>query len=187
MKLTRRGSHVRRWLAILGFTALMVAGCSTQGRPTPTPPSSQDGLPSQVAASSSASTPGQSGAALPVDHPCSLLSPSDLRQVGVSVQPTEGMVGTAHECEFDSNDFSIDVGLRTNVGLADFQAAGGTVENTTIGSHQAKEAADSGGSCVVALGVSASSRVDVTVTPIGTSDPCPTALNLAKLVEPKLP
>lgn len=98
------------------------------------------------------------------------------------------MVGTAHVCEFDSNDFSMGVGIRTNVGLKDFQAAGGTVQDTTIGSHQAKEDTEtSSSSCVVALGVTDTSRVDVTVTSIGTSDPCPTALTLAQLVEPKLP
>jgi hypothetical protein len=133
------------------------------------------------------STSGGGGNTLPVNHVCSLLSSSDLTQLGTSAQPTQAMVGTAHTCEFASADFTMGVAIRTDVGLPGFTANGGTVHDTTIGAHQAKQEVDSTGSCVIGIGVSASSRVDVTVLPNENGDPCPTALKLANLIEPKLP
>jgi hypothetical protein len=96
------------------------------------------------------------------------------------------MVGTAHSCEFTSSDYSVIVGIRTNVGLSGFQSSGGKVTAQSIGSHQAKQELDSP-TCTIAIGVSDSSRVDVTVTAIFNADPCQGAADVAKLVEPKLP
>jgi hypothetical protein len=79
------------------------------------------------------------------------------------------------------------VAIRTNVGLSGFLANGGTVHDITVGTHQAKQVLDDSGSCVVGIGVSDSSRVDVTATPGATADPCPVAGKLANLIEPKLP
>jgi hypothetical protein len=78
------------------------------------------------------------------------------------------------------------VAIRTNAGLAGFQASGETLHNITIGKHQAEQYANST-TCYVAIGVSDSSRVDVSVTQILTGDPCPPAMTLANLIEPKLP
>jgi hypothetical protein len=125
---------------------------------------------------------------LPVNQSCSLLSSADLEQLGASSPTTQEMVGTAHTCEFDSADFTMEVGIRTDVGLAGFVASGNSgVHDITIGTHQAKEELADTGSCLIGIGVSTSSRVDVVVSPILTGDPCPTALRLANLVEPKLP
>lgn len=144
-----------------------------------------------AAASTSALTVSSSAApdpdGLPVDQPCTLLSPADLQQLGVTEQPTQEMVGTAHTCSLNTTADTLGVGIRTNVGLAGYVAAGGPVHDITVGSHQAKEELGNTGSCVVAIGVSASSRVDVIVTGDGTTDPCPTALTLARLVERRLP
>jgi len=116
-----------------------------------------------------------------------LLSSSDLEQLGASTPPTQEMIGTAHACDFDSADFAMIVAIRTNVGLQGFTSAGGTAQNTTVGTHQAKQVIDSAGSCIIGIGVSDSSRVDVTVQPGASEDPCPAALKLANIVEPKLP
>jgi hypothetical protein len=133
------------------------------------------------------STSASESNSLPVNQACSLFSSADLEQVGVSSPPTQEMVGTGHSCDFNSDSFAMGITIRTNVGLAGFVVAGTAVHDMTIGSHQAKQAVDNTGSCVIALGVSDSSRVDVTVTGDGTTDPCPTALTLAKMVEPRLP
>lgn len=100
------------------------------------------------------------------------------------------MVGTAHSCEIDSADYHFGLDIRTDGGLSAFEsvAGGGPVTSPSVGRHQAKEQADSGSSsCTVAIGVSDSSRVDVTATGDGTKDPCPAALAVAQRVEPKLP
>jgi hypothetical protein len=116
-----------------------------------------------------------------------LLSSNDLAQIGVSSPPTPDMVGTAHDCSLTTSNYSIGVAIRVDVGLSGFVQSGGTVQNKPIGKHQAKEEVDNTGSCVIAIGVSESSRVDVTATGDGTTNPCPTAEHVAQLVEAKLP
>jgi hypothetical protein len=98
-------------------------------------------------------------------------------------------VGTAHSCELDTADYHFGLDIRTDAGLSSFApvAGGGPVTESDVGSHQAKEQADkNASSCTVAIGVSDSSRVDVTATGDGNTDPCPATLAVAKLVEPKL-
>jgi hypothetical protein len=125
-----------------------------------------------------------------VDDPCALLSSADLQQLDASSPPSQDKVGTAHSCELDTADYHFGVDIRTDAGLSDFApvAGGGPVTAPDVGSHQAKEQADkNASSCTVAIGVSDSSRVDVTATGDGSTDPCPATLAVAKLVEPKLP
>ncbi|HEX5494565.1 MAG TPA: DUF3558 family protein [Mycobacteriales bacterium] len=175
---------MRRWVVLIGFAALLLgtAACgSTPGQPTPA--TTADGGSTSAAPSSTTSS-------FSADKPCSLFSSSDLQQLGVSSPPSQDMVGTAQSCELDTADFHIGLDIRTDVGLSGFVAVpnGGQVTSTTIGQHQAKQEADpSSSSCTVAIGLTDSSRVDVTTTGDGTSDPCPGALTIAKLVEPKLP
>ena len=176
-----RGLAVLVTGAVAALVLVSACGNSTGGQANPATTTTQ-GQPEQT---STPSGGGQSG--LPVSQPCSLLSSGDLSQLGVSAQPQQVMVGTAHACNFDSADFALGVAIRTDGGLGAFTSAGGTVQDTTVGKHQAKQELDNTGSCVIGIGVSASSRVDITATGDGTTDPCPTALKLANLVEPKLP
>jgi hypothetical protein len=175
---------VRRLVVLAGLAVALVgvAGCNNSTGGQPSAAATTAGSPPE---STSPSAGG--GNALPVDRACSLLSAGDLSSLGVSSAPTQGTVGTAHTCEADNATDHIIVGIRTNVGLSGFVANGGTVHDLTIGTHQAKQEVDNTGSCLIGIGVSSSSRVDVTVTGDGTTDPCPTAMNVAKLVEPKLP
>jgi hypothetical protein len=124
-----------------------------------------------------------------VDHVCSLLSPGDLSRLGVSSAPTQGMIGTSHTCEADTAADHIIVGIRTNGGLSVYPSTSGNVHDLTIGTHQAKEDADNSGSssCVIAIGMTTSSRIDIAATGDGITDPCPVAMTVANLVEPKLP
>jgi hypothetical protein len=118
-----------------------------------------------------------------------LFSSDQLTQLGVSTPPTQEMVGTEHACEMDNGQDNILVGIRTNGGLAGFTEAssGGPIHDTTIGSHQAKESVGNGGGCVIAIGVSASSRVEVDVDGNSGTNACPLAETVAKLIEPNLP
>lgn len=176
-------------LAGLATLAVGLAACSgapTPGQPTAAQPTSGGGQHTRP--DSPSPSTGAAGT-LPVNQPCSLLSSDNLTQLGVSAQPTQDMIGTAHACEMDTDQDHIIVDIRTNVGLDGFTeaATGGRVHDTTVGSHQAKQSVGNSGSCVIGIGVAASSRVDVTVTGDGTTDPCPVAKTVATFVEPNLP
>lgn len=185
VKLQARSLRLALLTSALATLASVVA-CSTS---TPGEPSADGSGPSTTTPAGS-STSSALGAGLPVNQPCSLLSAAALDQIGVSSPPSEDQVGTAHSCELDSSAYHIGLDIRTDVGLAGFQgvSGGGHLSSHTIGRHMAKEQPDNGSSsCTVAVGVSQSSRVDVTATGDGTTDPCPTAMAVAELVEPKLP
>lgn len=182
---------MKRLAVLVGLAVVMVgvAACSspTGGQPTPTTPVESTGSNTTGGASESTSTSGGGGGSLPADQPCSLFSSSDLSQLGVTSPPTPDRVGTAADCPLDLPDYSVGVQVFTNSGLSNFKLTGGTAHDTNIGSHPAKEGVDDTKSCVIAIGVGSSSQVDVTATGNGDTDACPTALAVAKLIEPKLP
>ena len=95
-------------------------------------------------------------------------------------------IGVAPSCAMANADYNITVNIFAKDGLSDFNATG-KLTHTTVGSHQAVQEVDATGSCVIGLGVTATSSVDVTVTSIFNGDPCPTAKTVAGIVEPKLP
>jgi uncharacterized protein DUF3558 len=181
---------VKRLVVLAGLATLAVGmaacgGSPTTGQPTVAPSTSDSGGGQDTSAPPS--TGGQG--TLPANQPCSLVSAAQLSQLGVSTQPTQDMIGNAPSCEMQTEQDHIIVTVRTDGGLGSFTqaATGGAVHDTTVGSHQAKQSVGNTGSCVIAIGVSSSSRVEVTVTGDGTTDPCPTAQTVAKYVEPNLP
>lgn len=181
---------MKRLLVVVGMAA-MLASVAACGGPTIGQPTAQttttDGQPTQDGGSPTSTAPSSgSGGSLPVDHPCQLIPSADLQQLDVTQAPTETKVGVAPTCEFDSNDFTMDVGIEP-LGLSQFVAAGGTVHDTTVNGRPAKEEIDNTGSCVIGMSVTNTSRVDVVVTPIAGGNPQPTAEMVAKLVEPNLP
>jgi hypothetical protein len=147
--------------------------------------------------SSSGGSPSTSSApsnALPVKQPCSLLSSSDLSQLDLdpSAPPSRDQVGTASSCDLSLADGGggVIVGIRTNEGLSAMTNSGVATTSLTIGTHQAAKQTNDAyntGSCLISLGVSSSSRVDVTANTGGSSDACPDAMKVAQLVEPHLP
>lgn len=174
-------------LAGLALVMLGVAACSNQTGGQPTAGSTTDGGAPTATTSTSGSTSSGGTGSLPVDQPCTLLSSADLTQLGVSSPGSTDSIGTAHACELDTAADHIIIAIRTNVGLSQFQASGGTIQDITIGSHAAKQVVDNTGSCVIGIGVNDSSRVDVTATGDGTTNPCPIATDVANLVAPRLP
>ena len=184
---------VKRLVLVAGIavTLALAVGCDNsiqgQANPATNPGQEQPTTTGSPTSSPSDGGGGGQGSGLPVNNPCQLVSSDTLSQLSVTAQPTTEMVGTAHVCNMNSADFAMGVAIRTDVGLDGFNSSGGTVHDTTVGSHQAKQEVDNTGSCVIGIGVSAMSRVDITVTGDGTTDPCPTATKLASLVEPKLP
>lgn len=179
---------MKRLVVLVGLAMVMlgVAACSSSTGGQPTVGATTEGGPTS-SDSTSGSPPSTGAGALPVDQPCSLLSSADLMQLGVSTPASADMVGTAHVCEMDTAADHLAVAIRTDLGLSQFQASGGTIQDTTIGSHPAKQVIDNTGSCIIGIGITDSSRVDVTVTAVDTTNPCPVATTVANLVAPKLP
>lgn len=159
---------------------VVVAGCVACGNSTP-------GVPHAAPRSSATTSTNSASTVLPVDRVCSLLSATDLAGLNVSKPPKEQMVGTAHTCQLDTSNYSIGIGIRTDAGLARFQAGTGTVTGLRIGRHDADRELDDTGACTIGLGVTDSSRVDVVADAFDGSDPCVETLRVARLVEPKLP
>lgn len=133
-------------------------------------------------------TTGSTPTSLEDTEPCGLLTEQDLDMLGkLGGPPLRRDLGTARSCNYNIDNHPLDIDLRTNVGLAGVNTAG-PVTDYTVGGHQAKVWISSGGSCFVVLGVSPSSRVDITYITISTGeDPCALARRVAELVEPRLP
>lgn len=184
---------MKRVVVLAGFAAMLVTAAACGGPTTggqPTPQTTTGAGETSGAGQSTGSPATGGGSSLPVNSPCSLLSSSDLQQIGASTPPSQDMIGTAHSCEIDSSAFHFGLDIRTDVGLSGFSgvSTGGPITTVTIGHHSAKEQADtSSSSCTVAIGVSSSSRVDVSATGDGSTDPCPAARNTATLIESNLP
>lgn len=179
-------------LTTLAAALVVLTACSgsTDGEAKPaldTSSSASNESTSPTSANSPTSTKGNDS----LDHtdPCSLLSKSEAEQVmgPLNKEPALEKLGSARNCAFSPKLASLSVGIRTSAGLAGVQPNGGEVKNITIGGHQAKQLVDSTGSCGIYLGVTLSSRVEVVLNTGPNADPCPLALRVAELVEPRLP
>jgi hypothetical protein len=188
---------VRRTALIVTFAAALavgLAGCSseTPGNATPTEtadggstPSFPDGTP--TGEETTAPSDGDSGTA---DlEPCDLLTAEELTALGLPSEPfEEGELGPARRCQWQaSGGNGLDVAVMDDLGIDEVQSEN-TPRPLTIGSHDAAEYDGVLGTCVVAMAVTDSSRVDVLGTAGGDMNKaCDVANQAAKLVEPKLP
>ncbi|HEX5118547.1 MAG TPA: DUF3558 family protein [Pseudonocardiaceae bacterium] len=170
-----------------GLFGLAACSSSTPGTGTP--------VQSSQPPSSSGTTTGNGGAALAALQPCDLLDSSVQSQNGViSSGPKSG--SGARSCRWtkkvslNAPGFVIGADIRDSQGISDFTSDGYAMTNESIGHHQAVQAKQTSGDvCVVIIGVTPTSRVDVTAN---TSDSdidaaCTLANQYAKLIEPKLP
>lgn len=165
---------------LLGATA---CNSTTLGQPAASTTSNGGGSTSPPQTTGSTAPTGGS---LPVDNACSLLSASDLQQIGVSSQPTRDTIGVAPSCEMDTAADHIVVSIFPNDGVSTLNVTG-PIKSIKVGSHAARREVDNTGSCLIAIDITSSSSVDVTSTGNGNNDPCPGATTVAQLVEPKLP
>lgn len=177
---------------VLAAAAVLLPGCaeSTAGTPTAaetdSPSATEPGATSE--STSSGSGPGDSLANI---DPCTLLSDEDKARLGLRKEEQDS-IGGARLCGWvagtGSSVYGLGIGIREKQGLAEVRGADGPPKPVSIGSHDAREARDtSGQTCLVAVGVTDSSRVDVSASGGDVSQMCKTATELAKLVEPKLP
>jgi hypothetical protein len=127
-------------------------------------------------------------------QPCGVLDSSQISQNGLTDQEASSGSG-ARSCTWsndnfdDGNGYALKVDIRDSQGLTDFSTAGYSVTDDPIGGHQGKQAQRTGGpGCIIAIGVSPTSRVDVTAeTASDANQACMVANQYAKLIEPKLP
>jgi hypothetical protein len=181
---------VKRLIVLASMTIALggVAGCSgTGGHPEPT---------TTGPATSNASSNGDPGTVpttqttsnnIADTNACSLLTASEATSLGLPSTGETQDNGAKSGCEWDGSTYIVGVLIRTNVGLAGVLANGGTITNTQVGSHQAKQLTEAGGDCLYAIGINDSTRVDVSAGTIGsTASTCPQALSAAELVEKHL-
>jgi hypothetical protein len=172
-------------LTAAAIATVTACGGSTQGQAKPAP-DAVSASPSPSSTTHTASSLSDPGNPLKNTDPCTLLTRSEAQGLEATGGTKRQKIGSADTCLWNPKDSSLIVGIRTNVGLSGVQATG-AITDITIGNHQAKKLMGAGGSCVVAIGVTSSSRVDVTLNGPSKTDPCPPALQVAQLVEPKLP
>jgi Protein of unknown function (DUF3558) len=126
--------------------------------------------------------------------PCSLLSADGQAEFGLSGGNYE-QVGMARTCQWsqrqpDRAAYIFSVEIWDDAGLSDLPPDLQVVPLPDIGTHQAVEdRAPMGTACTVLMGVTASSRVGITVSTGGEDMQlsCDLALQMSTLVEPALP
>lgn len=156
-------------------------------------PAAEQSAPTSGSPSPATTTPqvGPSrGGPLDGLDPCTLLTKAEAERVtgAHTAEPAVEQLGSARVCNFSPQRARLGVGVRTTSGLAQVQSNGNVVQEIMVGRHQAKQAVGATGSCGIFIGVTESSRVDVVLNSGSPDeDPCPAAMEIAELVEPRLP
>ncbi|MET8993521.1 DUF3558 domain-containing protein [Amycolatopsis sp. NPDC004169] len=171
----------------------LLAGCTTTKGGTASPAQSSSAGESKPPDSTSSGGGGTQS----ITDPCSLLEMSDLSSYGQFDPPENGKIGSARSCSYQkqiasASDKSMVVGanVRDNASIDQVRDTGRGVSDTEINGRKAKESPDGvAPGCTLALAVGDSSRVDVEVTAVASSDEaCQVAEAVAKTaVEPRLP
>lgn len=181
--------YVTARIAFISTTAgvlLALSACSGGGSAGTPRPETTTTTPSTTTGSPTSS--GTVRGSLADTDPCDLLTTSEATELGSTGSPKREKVGTADTCKWKSADSNFHVGVRTNMGIGQVQPDAGQVKDITVIDRKAKQVSgNAAGTCIIALDVSSSSRVDVSAIGRPNEDPCPLALKVAELVEPKLP
>lgn len=175
-------------IVLIGVAVAMLAVTACGG------PADSQATPTADGGTSQPTTTPQVGPSRggPLDgaDPCALLTKAEAEQVtgAQSAEPVVEQLGSARVCNFSPQTARLGVGIRAKSGLAEVQSNGNVVQELMIGRHQAKQAVGATGSCGIFIGVTESSRVDVVLNSGSPDvDPCPAAMKVAELVEPRLP
>lgn len=186
----------RRFVAVpvLVAAALSLAACSSTTTGTAT---TGAGAPTSTGgASSSSGSTRSSDTALAAVQPCGLLSASVLGQLQLA-SGTNDTASNSPTCDWErpvdangQNGYSVGATIRASLGLGDVNTPGYSVTSDPVGSHQGKQlrSTTTQGLCIVAIGVSDTSRVDITVdAATNTDQACQVANQVAQAVAPELP
>jgi hypothetical protein len=168
---------------VCGIAALVfVAGCSneTPGNPVATGNGTTTTTPRST-------SPGPStGSQASGIKPCDLLSASDRTTLGLG-EGDPDVPGRLPTCDWTaSGKGGIQIGLSNN-GLAALKG-----ENVGIGKHKAIKSLETGGfgGCGVVIELTTTSSVIVLASVMGAKtqeEACPRAIEVAKIIDPKLP
>jgi hypothetical protein len=151
--------------------------------------------PAGTTTSTNTSSSTSSGSGLAAMQPCDLLTSTELSQNGLTSKGSSTGSG-ARSCRWQNTDYDNGLGyavgadIRDQQGIKDINTDGYSITDDPIGHHQAKEAQQTNGDgCIVIIGVTTTSRVDVSAN-TGAADinqSCVLANQYAKLIELKLP
>lgn len=138
-------------------------------------------------ATGSATTgPGLGKGPLAGQAPCSLLGNSEIGRIGAQ-SGVEMKLGQSRACEYKISGAGVlYIAVFDSLGVKDLRAA--QVTPTQVGGREAMRGI-SGAGCEIAIATSESSRVDAVFTHISGDEQksCELAMQVAQLVEPKLP
>ncbi|GAA3004723.1 DUF3558 domain-containing protein [Actinokineospora diospyrosa] len=178
------------WITSGISLVLLLTSCDNETAGTPTTPG-DSGPPATTEKTSRTNAP-----TTPVADsikPCELLSTADARGLGVVEEPRTKTTKDTNSCRWRvekpvaADSYSIDITHYLDRGLKDLVSSE-TPTPVNVGSHEAVQAPGiSAAGCVVALGLTAESRVDVYVTGGNQGRMCAPALDVAKIIDPKLP
>lgn len=176
------------------FSALAVVSVSSctsdeGGTPVPTGESTPT---SSSGADSEPSSPAGTSVALAGIDPCSLLSDAEIAAYGNFGEPAPQNHGDDRSCNWQTQQGSgdsigISVDIRNSQGVSDANDAGLGIDTTEVGGRQVARIPTQTGGCIIAIGVTESSRVDVRSNAFDNQKSCDIADDLAGIVEPKLP
>lgn len=177
-------------LAILPAGIVLLLGMAACAGSTPGTAAPSGGSPTSAAGS-----PTSASASLAAVQPCDLLSDSEVSQNHLTAEGPKSGNG-ARSCTWTDDSFDDGLGyvlgadLRDSQGVDSYNKDGFSVTTTTVGHHQAILAKGTTTTlCDVTIGVSPTSRVDLSVN-TGSSDvsqSCTLVERYAQLIEPKLP
>jgi hypothetical protein len=172
---------------VAGFIALVaLAGCSETKAGTPQA-SGDDTSVSATPGSGRATTPSATSPATGTIEPCELLSSADTAALGVGTGKPKTLASGTKTCDWSaSGKFGISL-LASKKGLSGLNG-----ENVDLPKHKAIKTSspDDPGSCAVVVGISDTASVIVTsvLNTAGSLDQtCPRAIDVAKIIDPKLP
>jgi hypothetical protein len=173
----------------LAAALLALAACASPTPGTGTPASTTEAPISSGSSPSSAASDG-----LAAIQPCDLISSAQASQNNLQPEGPSNAAG-ARSCNWSNASadnglgYALEVDLRDTQGLADVNTDGLTISDDPIGHHQAKQAErTSDGDCLVIIGVTSKSRVDVTLSTSASNltEACSLANQYARLIEPEL-
>lgn len=175
---------------VIAALALGLAGCSeeTPGDATADESTNRPTIPggdTSTEEPTETSEPG-GGSGTADLQPCDLLSSAEQAQFDFG-PGAEDEIGPARTCMWQSADRTITVGVIDELGTDDVQSTS-PKKPTTVGSHDAVQYTAGVSSCAFAIGITDTSRVDVSGAAGGDeAKACTVAKEAAQLVEPKLP
>lgn len=175
-------------LSIVGFVG---AACSPTEGGEAVPSSPQSGTPTSTSSMPGDNTPQTSLADI---APCSLLSTQELAKLGNFPNPTPDDTGAGQSCDYQKQregttdaSLALSVDIHSEEGIDQINDMGEGINRTEANGRQLAQVPGPGG-CMVSIGVTQTSRVDVIATGVEPTDRlCNTADEVAVIVEPKLP